>query len=71
VRADASRVHFMWNVLARASKSAQAMVAGSVCTIFEQPDRSSAASQLRHVREALSARFPNVVQLVEDAEARS
>ena len=63
------RVHFMRNVLARVSKSAQAMVAATVRTIFEQPDRASAAAQLRHVCDVLSTRFPAVVQLVEEAES--
>lgn len=62
------RVHFMRNVLARVSKSAQAMVAATVRTIFEQPDRNSAAAQLRHVCDVLATRFPTVVQLVEAAE---
>ena len=59
----------MRNVLARVSKSAQAMVAATVRTIFEQPDRASAAAQLRHVCDVLSTRFPAVVQLVEEAES--
>src|SRR5436190_11977323 len=63
------RVHFMRNVLARVSKSAQAMVAATVRTIFEQPDRGSAAAQLRHVCDILAARFPSVVQLVEAGES--
>jgi putative transposase len=63
------RVHFMRNVLARVSKSAQAMVAATVRTIFEQPDRASAAAQLRHVCDVLTSRFPSVVQLVEEAES--
>src|SRR5919199_650910 len=45
------RVHCMRNVLARVSKSAQAMVAATVRTIFEQPDRATAAAQLRQVCE--------------------
>jgi putative transposase len=63
------RVHFMRNVLARVSKTAQAMVAATVRTIFEQPDRASAAVQLRHVCDMLAPRFPAVVHLVEDAES--
>jgi putative transposase len=63
------RVHFMRNVLARVSKSAQAMVAATVRMIFEQPDRASASAQLRHVCDVLATRFPAVVQLVEDAES--
>src|ERR1051326_3790046 len=63
------RVHFMRNVLARVSKSAQAMVAATVRTIFEQTDRTAAAAQLRHVCDVLATRFPSVVQLVEEAES--
>ncbi len=62
------RVHFMRNVLARVSKSAQSMVAATVRTIFDQPDRASAAAQLRHVCDSLATRFPSVVQLLEEAE---
>jgi transposase-like protein len=63
------RVHFMRNVLARVSKSAQAMVAATVRTIFEQPDRTTAAAQLRHVCDTLASRFPAVVQLLQEAES--
>ncbi len=62
------RVHFMRNVLARVPKTAQAMVAATVRTIFEQPDREAAETQLLLVIETLQARFPTVVQLLEDAE---
>jgi putative transposase len=63
------RVHFLRNVLARVPKSAQAMVAATVRTIFEQADRGSAETQLRHVCDILVARFPAVVQLIESAES--
>ena len=53
------RVHFMRNVLARVPKSAQAMVAATVRTIFEQPDRAQRAAQLRQVCDVLAARFPS------------
>jgi len=62
------RVHVMRNILARVSKTAQAMVAATVRTIFAQPDRAAAETQLLHVIEALQARFPTVVQLLLDAE---
>ncbi len=62
------RVHFMRNILARVPKTAQAMVAATVRTIFEQPDRAAAETQLLQVIEALQARFPAVVQLLLDAE---
>ncbi len=61
------RVHFLRNVLARVPKSAQAMVAATVRTIFEQPTRQAAQTQLRQV-VGLLARFPTVVRLLEDAE---
>jgi len=58
----------MRNILARVPKTAQAMVAATVRTIFEQPDREAAETQLLLVTETLQARFPTVVQLLEDAE---
>src|SRR3712207_282809 len=62
------RVHFMRNIVANVPKSAQAMVAATVRTIFEQPDRAAARAQLRQVCASLEARFPKVVALVEEAE---
>src|ERR687888_408607 len=62
------RVHFMRNVLARVPKSAQAMVAATVRTIFDQADRAAAEAQLLQVVEALQARFPAVTQLLLEAE---
>jgi len=62
------RVHFMRNLLSRVPKTAQAMVAATVRTIFEQPDRAAAEAQLLHVVEALEERFPTVTQLLLDAE---
>jgi len=62
------RVHFLRNVLALVPKTAQAMVAATVRTIFEQPDRQAAQAQLAHVVGVLAARFPRVVRLLEEAE---
>lgn len=62
------RVHFMRNLLSRVPKSAQAMVAATVRTIFDQPDRAVAEAQLLQVVEALQERFPAVAQLLLDAE---
>jgi putative transposase len=62
------RVHFMRNLLARVPKTAQAMVAATVRTIFQQPDRASAQRQLREVCQTLRARFPQAVALLEEAE---
>ena len=44
------------------------MVAATVRTIFQQPDRTSAQRQLRDVCQTLHARFPHAVALLEEAE---
>lgn len=62
------RVHFLRNVLALVSKSAQAMVAATVRTVFEQADRQAAQRQLAQVCALLAERFPTVVRLLEHAE---
>ena len=62
------RVHFLRNVLACVPKSAQAMVAATVRTIFAQADRQSAQAQLRQVTGLLADRFPRVVRLLAEAE---
>ncbi len=62
------RVHFLRNVWARVPKAAQAMVAATVRTIFEQPDRAAAETQLRQVCTSVAGRFPRVVELLEAAE---
>jgi putative transposase len=62
------KVHFVRNLLARVPKAAQSMVAATVRTVFEQPDRQAAGHRLRYVCTTLEARFPAVVQLLEDAE---
>jgi transposase-like protein len=62
------RVHFVRNILARVPKSAQAMVAATVRTIFQQPDRAAAQAQLAHVIATLADRFPKVVPLLVEAE---
>jgi putative transposase len=62
------RVHFMRNLLARVPKTAAQMVAVTVRTIFQQPDRASAQRQLREVCQTLQARFPRAVALLADAE---
>jgi putative transposase len=62
------RVHFLRNLLARVPKSAQAMVAATVRTIFQQPDRRAAQEQLARVVEMLQERFPAAVALLVEAE---
>ncbi len=62
------RVHFVRNALARVPKSAEAMVAATIRTIFQPPDRRAAQAQLAHVIATLADRFPKVVPLLVEAE---
>ncbi|HZQ38951.1 MAG TPA: IS256 family transposase [Dehalococcoidia bacterium] len=62
------RVHFLRNVLAVVPKSAQAMVAATVRSIFEQESAGAARRQLRQVCTTLADRFPKVVALLDEAE---
>jgi putative transposase len=62
------RVHFMQNLLVRVPKSAQAMVAAAVRTIFDQLDRAAAEAQLLQVVEALGERFHAAIQPLLAAE---
>ena len=62
------RVHFMRNALARVPRSAQAMVAATIRTIFNQPDQESARQQLRRVCDGLHPRFGGVSVQLEEAE---
>ena len=62
------RVHFLRNALGKVPRSAQTMTAAAIRTIFAQPDRDTAAEQLRRVADSLRPRFPNVTTLLEGAE---
>lgn len=62
------RVHLLRNLLVHVPKTAQAMVASTVRTIFEQDDVASARKQLRQVGATLKERVPKVVALLEEAE---
>jgi transposase-like protein len=61
------RTHFMRNVLTRVPKSAQAMVATVVRTIFAQPDRESTWAQHAKVVAQLEEKFPAAAELLAEA----
>jgi putative transposase len=62
------RTHFMRNLLCRVPKSAQPFVATLVRTIFAQPSAEEVAAQLVRVIGQLGARFPQVAEMLRDAE---
>jgi len=61
------RTHFMRNLLTRVPRSAQAVVATLVRTIFAQPDAASVWEQHARVVEQLTERFPAAAELLADA----
>jgi len=63
------RTHFMRNLLTRVPKSAQAMVATLVRTVFAQSDTDQVRAQFARVIEQLADKFPAAVELLIDAEA--
>ena len=63
------RTHFMRNLLTRVPRSAQAVVATLVRTIFAQPDAASVWEQHARVVEQLTERFPAAAELLADAGA--
>ena len=61
------RVHFMRNLLATIPHSAREPVAAIVRTIFAQPDKPTAMTQLHKVADGLRTRFTQGAALLEDA----
>jgi len=61
-------VHFARNCVAKVAKTAQPGVGALVRQIFAQGDRKSAGELLRRTADTLSSRFPQVVQMLEEAE---
>jgi putative transposase len=62
------RVHFIRDVLAVVPKSAQQMIAATICTVFVQPDAASARKTWRTVADSFRLRFTRVAQLMDAAE---
>jgi putative transposase len=63
------RVHFVRNALGLVPKSAAAMVAATIRTVFAQPDPASAHEQWRRVADTFRERYPRLAALLDDAEA--
>jgi transposase-like protein len=61
------RTHFVRNLLTRVPKSAQAMVATLVRSIFEQPDADTTWAQHARVVEQLAERFADAAVMLVDA----
>jgi transposase-like protein len=61
------RTHFMRNLLTRVPKSAQALVATLVRTIFAQPDAEQTWAQHARVVEQLTEKFADAATLLADA----
>jgi putative transposase len=60
------RTHFMRNLLCRVPKSAQALVATLVRTVFAQPDAASTWAQHARIVDQLAGRFPAAAELLAD-----
>lgn len=63
------RVHFVRNALAYGPKTAAAMVAATIRTVFAQPDAQSAREQWRRVADTFRDRYPRLADLLDEAEA--
>jgi transposase-like protein len=63
------RVHFARNLLAHVPKGQQNMVAAVFRTIFAQPDAATVEATWDQVRDQLTARFPKLGPLMDDARA--
>ena len=61
------RTHFMRNLLTRVPKSAEALVATTVRTIFQQPSAEAVHAQHARVVEQLEARFPAAAAMLAEA----
>lgn len=58
----------MRNVQGKVSKAAEGIVTASVRSIFSQPVRKSAIEQLERISETLKAKYPQVADMLDEAE---
>ncbi len=63
------RTHYARNLLPQVPKSAQPWVATLLRTVFEQPDSDAVHAQMRHVLDALEAKFPKAADHLDTAQA--
>ncbi|MHB8594269.1 MAG: IS256 family transposase [Acidimicrobiales bacterium] len=63
------RTHSMRNLLTRVPKTAQAMVATLVRTVFAQSDATQVRAQFARVVDQLEGQFPAAAEFLTDAEA--
>ncbi|MGW2190219.1 IS256 family transposase, partial [Streptomyces sp. NPDC001719] len=62
------RTHYARNLLCQVPKSAQPRVATLLRTVFEQPDSEAVQAQMRHVLDALEAKFPKAAEHLDAAQ---
>jgi len=62
------RTHYARNLLSQIPKSAQPWVATLLRTVFEQPDTDAVKAQMRHVLDALEAKFPKAAAHLDAAQ---
>jgi Transposase, Mutator family len=63
------RVHFTRTAQDLVPRAARSMVASAIRAVFEQPDEGSAREQLDRVIDGIRPRFPQVAELLAEAEA--
>jgi len=62
------RTHYARNLQNQVPKSAQPWVATLLRTVFEQPDADAVRAQMRHVLDALEAKFPKAAAHLDAAQ---
>jgi transposase-like protein len=62
------RTHYARNLLCQVPRSAQPCFATLLRTVFEQPDSEAVQAQMRHVLDALEAKFPKAAEHLDAAQ---